>query len=624
MFSNYLIIITSKKAQLILGFFLAFCSLNISSSDHYDFNIYADKEILEEVASSKKWLRILNYSNNKLEVKDQKFYLSQIDSFSPEEELVATIEEYLSHNKNYSEFICNNPARAIFLDHSFKSLPNFDHKRCKDFYEWSQQGNINSISLLHVTGYLENPASFFGHTLIKFNSNDLNTDNNLLNQTLNYGAHTNNDAALPYVIRGLSGIYDASLTEEKFYRLSAQYQEFQMRDIYEYELKFSEYQRNLIIAYSYELIQKRFKYYFLSDNCAYRMNLIIGLALEKDPLPNRPWAAPIDLIIGIQETGLVNIIKYHPSQTTKTVKYIENLNSTELKQFLKFTSNLDEGIIIGNESSSLHLTSLEYLNYMKLKGLKNNEIDKVEELDEKRKKILLNFEENNEIKRVKIKNDSYPHEINLPTLIRYSPKKITNKEIVHSFQLRGSNFDLLDQDRTKLGNSIFTMLSPKVSIFEGKLLLDEFILFKVLSMNNLKTPIPNNSNYAWGVEVSRKNLSDECFPCAVNLMQGTIGKALYVSENLSTYVLGNLSFHSSRLNSGNLSSSFNTGIILSSRIVNLQVDYRDIRYDSSNHFDDKEIKLIIKFNISKEKDLAIIYKTSEIYDSFQFDFNKYF
>ena len=46
---------------------------------------------------------------------------------------------------------------------------------------------------MYVTGYLKNPASFFGHTLIKFNTLKGTQQNNLLDSTLNYGADTNND-----------------------------------------------------------------------------------------------------------------------------------------------------------------------------------------------------------------------------------------------------------------------------------------------------------------------------------------------------------------------------------------------------------------------------------------------
>ena len=79
---------------------------------------------------------------------------------------------------------------------------------------------------MYVTGYLQNPASFFGHTLLKFNRG--NRNQSLLDRSLNYGAETNNDAALPYVIKGLIGKYKAALQEESFFRLSAEYQEFQM------------------------------------------------------------------------------------------------------------------------------------------------------------------------------------------------------------------------------------------------------------------------------------------------------------------------------------------------------------------------------------------------------------
>ena len=55
------------------------------------------------------------------------------------------------------------------------------------------------------------------------------------------------------------GGYTAGLQNENFFRLSAQYQEFQMRDIYEYKLKLSKYQKNLIISYTFEMNRNRVK-----------------------------------------------------------------------------------------------------------------------------------------------------------------------------------------------------------------------------------------------------------------------------------------------------------------------------------------------------------------------------
>ena len=187
-----------------MGFFLFLSPVNFSAKDlNQDYKVA--QNYLDDISSSSRWHRILDYSKNKLEILDQNFYLTDVNNFDPKLELIATLEEYGKFIRKDSEFICANPSRAILLTYFLNELPRFDASRCKDYFGWSKEGNINSISFMYVTGYLKNPASFFGHTLIKFNTLKGTQQNNLLDSTLNYGADTNNDPADPYVFMSTFG-----------------------------------------------------------------------------------------------------------------------------------------------------------------------------------------------------------------------------------------------------------------------------------------------------------------------------------------------------------------------------------------------------------------------------------
>ena len=101
------------------------------------------------------------------------------------------------------------------MSHTFSDFPKFTAERCDDYLEWSQDNSIESISLMYVTGYLQNPASFFGHTLLKFNSSDQSRETDLLDSALNYGAETGNDPAVPMYLKASRGC-TLSLTQERF------------------------------------------------------------------------------------------------------------------------------------------------------------------------------------------------------------------------------------------------------------------------------------------------------------------------------------------------------------------------------------------------------------------------
>lgn len=624
MFSAELIYRYFKKAQVVLGFFFVCLPLVASSNIVEHSDLYFSNDNLVNLSRSSKWTRIIGFSDKNWITKDQKYFLTASENFSSYDELVENIKEYMKFSENKSDFFCKAPARAIFLTHHLPQLPDFSSKRCTEYSEWSKNGEIESISLLYVTGYLKNPASFFGHTLLKFNGSNGKANAGLLDSSLNYGAHTNNDAALPYIVRGLTGGYSASLAEEKFFRLSAEYQELQKRDIYEYRLSLSEYEKWLMIAYSFEMAQKEFIYYFLADNCAFRLNMILGLALERDPMPGLPWAAPVDLLMGITKSNRVDTITYHPSQTSRTVSALDNLIPSDRDKVATVINSDSSSYRSADYNLPTKLAILETLNYLKIELFKDGSSAEVSNIDEKRRQVLLSLDRNPAVKRDISAPSNFPHETNKPTLLRYGVKQINSHDPIISLQLRAANFEILDIDRTRKTNSEFIFLSPKIAIQNGRVRLDEMTLFKALSLNDSKIIIPGDSNFAWGVEVGKFNLSDNCYPCGVLKGTGTLGRSLYLTDNASIYGLANVSLHQSKNSSGNFSVSAQTGVLYTLESGKVNLDVKRIEYKGSHYLDDEIISLAYKFDFSNS--INISFKGEKAIDhwSFGLELNHHF
>ena len=601
------------------------CFPLLASSDIVEYSkLSFSKDNLINLSRSSKWTRIIGFTDKNWINKDQKYFLTGNERFSPYEELLESIEEYIKYSENKSDFFCKAPARAIFLTHHLPQLPYFNSKRCTQYSEWSKNGDIESVSLLYVTGYLKNPASFFGHTLLKFNGSNSKANAGLLDSSLNYGAHTNDDAAVPYVVRGLTGRYSASLVEEKFFRLSAQYQELQNRDIYEYQLSLSEYEKWLVIAYSFEMAQKEFIYYFLADNCAFRLNLILGLALERDPMPGLPWAAPVDLLMGIAKSDRVDKITYHPSQTSRTVSALGNLTPSDRDKVATVIDSDPASYRSTDYNMPTKLAILETLNYLKIESFKDGSSGEVTNIDEKRKKVLLSLERDPAVKRDISTPFIFPHQINKPTLLRYGIKQIGSDDPIISLQLRAANFEILDTDRTRKTNSEFIFLSPKIAIQNGKVRLDEMTLFKVLSLNDSKIIIPGDSNFAWGVQVGKFNLSDNCYPCGVLKGTGSLGKSLYLTDSSSIYGLANVSLHQSKLGSGNFSVSAQAGVLYTLGSGKLNLDVKRIEYKGSRYLDDEIIYLAYKFDVSNSVNISFKGEKAINHWSFGLELNHHF
>lgn len=623
MLSNNLKLFSTKKAQFNLGFFFIIFFISYIQA-YQDFYISDSK--ITKFSNSASWHGIIDFNKGSLESKNQNDYLSDVQDFSPQKELKLSINKYIEFLKGDNDFFCKYPARAIFISENFQEIPEKSLSNCIEYASWIENSSIQSISFMYVTGYLKNPASFFGHTLLKFNRSSDGNYQPLLERALNYGAETNDDAALPYVVKGLIGKYKASLQDESFFRLSAQYQEFQMRDIYEYKLNLSNYQKNIILAYTFEMKSKSYDYYFLGDNCAYRINRILGIALEGEPMPKTPWKAPIDLLIKIHDSGLVSEIIYHPSQTTRTLSSIESLKKGDKEILYEIFNNdlSDIDNIDSLNSLSLRLAAIEYLNYRKLKSFKNNNKNELEQIDSLRKNILLKINLDNKNKQRAIKPNAYPHVISRPTLISYKIHKNDGTESAHTFRLRGANFEILDQDKSKNGNSEFVFLSPQISFYENKLFVDHITLFKVLSLNDFKTTLPNELNYSWGIDISRRNISSICYPCNVSSVTGTIGKAIFINKNLSLYSLLNPSIHQSRKNSGNKSISISSGAIISLNSLKIKLNLEKLEFEKSDVFDEVSRTIEVKVNLNQNFDFSFYLKNSSKVNNFGINLNKYF
>lgn len=610
-----------KPRLLCLGFFLysslIFPDVSLDQlSQSYD---------LESISNSFTWSRLMDLKN--LDKNDiRSFFIHDHgEGFDSFEELKASISSLISQNKEHSlNFQCRFPARTIYLQSIIHEIPNLIEKDCPKYYAWTKENSIESISFIFVNGYLENPASFFGHTLLKFNTSSKRDDLFLLDSALNYGANTNNDAALPYVVRGLFGRYKASIKAENFFRISAMYQEFQMRDMWEYKLNISEYQKNLITAFTYEMLEKEYKYFFLSDNCAFRINRIIGLAVGEDPMPELPWSSPIDLLHGLHKKKLIDHFNYFPSQHTKAISSIRSLSPSERDNFYSFQNNADDLSLLSNNTK---IALIEDLNFQKLKAFKNGNKEKILEVDDKRRNILLNLENHsdNHTNYVPIP----PTDSNLPTLINHKIgflNKTESQESIgyYTIGLRGSNFSLLENDGHRTRNSEFEFLSSEIAFSRFGPRVNQLTLFKILSINDRDLYLPSESSFSWGVDVGRKQINGACFPCSQNYASGTLGKGFYINPTTTVAILSHLSILDNKNKTGNLSSGLSLMIIKRNKNNNFIFKYHEKNYSEFDRWDDESYILSFEKPISKSYGLNFSLEKNRFAEEISFSYRRYY
>lgn len=307
--------------------------LNEAQVQEQNWNSQKDTAIdpirLKSLAKHSQWQHLLFYKNGKAEVISPYFYLTNPKprskrNFDPYAELIATIEQI-----NNEGVVCKYPARYLWLNHHLPEL-NVDLKDCSKLPDANQE-----ISLILVSSYLKNPASSFGHVLVKTNTpidnaNNTNSDvrelssEDLLNNSYNFGARIpENENGAMYALKGLFGFYDAGFSETEFFKQDAVYSKNEQRDMWEYVLNLDTFETQLLNYHLYEAKSARFDYYFIKQNCGYRSGEMLELISDiKTTERVGPWYAPDYVFDQLLEhdngaDSLVSSVRYLPSEQTQ-------------------------------------------------------------------------------------------------------------------------------------------------------------------------------------------------------------------------------------------------------------------------------------------------------------------
>jgi hypothetical protein len=163
-----------------------------------------------------------------------------------------------------------------------------------------------------------NPSSMFGHTLLRIDP-DKHQDLNLVSYAVNYAATVTEQSSWSFAWKGLTGQYPGEYSILPYYRKVKEYGDFESRDLWEYELNLSPQETQFIVQHLWEMQNVSFPYYFISDNCAYRLLGLIDLVRPEANLQAefKRVAIPVETLKSIQAKGLVKDVVYRPALETQ-------------------------------------------------------------------------------------------------------------------------------------------------------------------------------------------------------------------------------------------------------------------------------------------------------------------
>jgi len=299
----------------------------------------ADSAVWQEaqklkLSSSAQWLALLHYPKDPRApqvsyIDDSDFFLSVDGHREPALELEATLQFFTENPKG----LCRYPARYRWLSSVLGfGAPGDPETQCPEYSTWLRDMNATDLVIVFASSYVNSPSSMYGHTFLRFDPPNLGESTPLLSYALNFGAEVDDsDNGFIYAWRGLAGGYPGVFAANPYMTKAKEYTRLENRDLWEYHLDLSTQEVRFVLAHVWELEKVNFDYYFLDENCSYRLLELIEVARPDLDLTHEfDWfAIPIDTVKAVQQAGLIDRTYYRPSNQAVVSAHIRTLTRKE-------------------------------------------------------------------------------------------------------------------------------------------------------------------------------------------------------------------------------------------------------------------------------------------------------
>jgi hypothetical protein len=332
-----------------------------ASSDRYVEALVA-RARAENLAGQTQWLRLGHYRLGMMgrgflgggyasEADDPGFFLSPTGKIDPEAELEATLRAFFLPPPAADEAapdsrtdergvdahaLCRFPARFMYLTQALAIDPaHLPVQHCPRAETFFGELDPSSVTLIFSAYYLNNPASAFGHTFLRLNKRNslaIGERRELLDYGIDYSADVDTGNALLYAFKGLLGLFPGTFKRLPYYYKVRAYNDYEARDLWEYELALQPAQLAMLMAHLWELGHTYFAYYYLSENCSYH---ILALLEAADPALHllddiHSPVIPADTVKALFETpGLVRRTAFRPSLRRQFNERVRNLDEAQ-------------------------------------------------------------------------------------------------------------------------------------------------------------------------------------------------------------------------------------------------------------------------------------------------------
>ena len=307
-----------------------------------------DNQRVQQLANDPFWISLGHYEARTLGgwrsyVSDDKFFIAPDGAQHPDAELRATVEALyspLSLGDKHPQ--CVYPARTRWLKAQL-NLTDLPPAPCAEFTQWFKDVAPHSTVMIFPAAYLNSPSSMFGHTLLRIDQADVQSNKTaLLSYAINFGAYIEgSDNSILYAWKGLAGGYPGLFALVPYQEKLSEYRSLENRDLWEYRLNLTPEETQRMVEHVWELKQIQFDYFFFDENCSYRLLELLQVARPGLQLTTQfPLTAiPTDTAKAVKEAGLVESIEYRPSRERELLDRAKALDPEEQQWVLQVSAD---------------------------------------------------------------------------------------------------------------------------------------------------------------------------------------------------------------------------------------------------------------------------------------------
>lgn len=503
---------------------------------------YVEKARSMQLHKTTEWNRSLYIRNGKSLVISKEFFLTESEALSrrslakarDDEEMEAHIRA-LFEPASEEHALCRFPARSKWLIRQL-NIPqdHFSKIHCTEYEKFKAMVYPKTVWITFASYYLNTPASSYGHTLLRLSkSSSGDKQNDLLDYSVNLGANVDTENAFAYAIKGLSGGFTGSFAALPYYFKIREYNDYESRDLWSYQLNFNEAQIERLVDLLWELDGTFFRYYYISHNCSFYLLALIEAVDEKIQLLDKvpPYVIPIETVKALfKQPNFVVNVSYRPSSRQQFWAEYDRLSGSEKKIYTDLVDIKRHSmpLLAYDHTTQVHLidTALAHFDYAYAKDM----MESKGPIYENKKLYLVQrsqIQVPSEQLNVKAKEGSEPHKSHAPEKLNFGfgilDRTPNGTERFEEFGLRYSFHELEDPTEGHFFSEL-NMFDFKVRYYnEGaprlRLHKARFVdLFSIAPMNSFE------KKATWQFQLSFDDfLEQECFHCYGARIHGAYG-----------------------------------------------------------------------------------------------------